>query len=181
MTKNLKTNLLLRSVLAILFGLILVIWQSEVLRWMIVLLGIIALLAGAIQFTGFLIRTRGSDDRWAQMPFSALFAALFGILLLAGAQLWSDLLFICLGVAMLFIAIMQLFTLGRMKKEKMTISGLFYIFPVLLLLAGIFVLFSDGENWIIIFIGAWFIAYGVIEMLEYFSLKPNETAVAKPE
>ncbi|HJE88536.1 HdeD family acid-resistance protein [Rikenella microfusus] len=184
MEKYIKTytgNSLLWGVLTALVGLVFIIWPDSVLRWAVYLVGILSLVAGIVQFLGFLARTRGVENRWRYLPLTSPLAVLWGILLLAKPDVWIELFMIVLGVVMLLMAVMQLVSLGQMRKAGIPVTGGYFVFPVLLLLAGIVVFFNPFATtvWLTVFFGAWVLAYGVVEMFDYFSLHKAVPAASK--
>ena len=131
--------------------------------------------------SGFLARTRGVENRWRYLPLTSPLAVLWGILLLAKPDVWIELFMIVLGVVMLLMAVMQLVSLGQMRKAGIPVTGGYFVFPVLLLLAGIVVFFNPFATtvWLTVFFGAWVLAYGVVEMFDYFSLHKAVPAASK--
>lgn len=168
-----KYTTLYGGIIAVIVGLILVAWPGNVLLWAVYFVGILSLLMGVLQFLGFLTRTKGIENRWRYLPITSPIAVLWGILLLARPALWVEFFMIFLGVVMLFIGVMQLVSLGRIKKSGVKVAGGYFIFPVLLLIAAGVVFFNPFATmaWLVVFVGAWIIAYGVIELFGYFSLK----------
>lgn len=64
-------------------------------------------------------------------------------------------------------------TLVKIKRSGVEVRWGYYVFPSLFLLSG-FTVFTKplySAEWIMIFIGAWIMAYGITEMFGHFSLK----------
>lgn len=174
MEKYVKTsNPVLWGTIAVLIGLIFVIWPDSVVRWAVYLIGIISLVAGVVQFLGFLAQTKAMENRWRYFPLTSALAVLWGILLLARPGFWVEFFMILFGVAMLFIAVGQLISLARIRKSGTPVTVGYFVFPALMLLAAIVVFFNPFATtvWLVVFVGAWIIAYGITEMFSYFSLR----------
>lgn len=175
MEKYIKTryNSLLVGIVAILVGMLFVVFNSAILDWAICFVAILSLLAGIVQFFAFLARTKGVENRWRHMPVTSVIAVAWGVLLLVNPKFWTDFFMIVFGLLIIYLAVNQVITLVQTKRSGVVVGWGYFVFPVLFLLSGvtIFVLPRSSATWIMLFIGAWIIAYGIMEMFGYFSLK----------
>lgn len=164
---------LLFGIAAIVVGLVMVIWSDRILLRLIQLIGAISVVIGTIQFIGFLVRTKGVADRWTSMPIAAPIAVVWGILLLLSPELWKNLFVILIGLFLMFLGLYQSVALYKLKKKNgVKVSGIYFFFSILMMIAGIFVAAQPiyMASWFITFVGAWILAYGVIEIFSYFTL-----------
>ena len=161
------------SIGAIVVGLLMVIWPDNILNWAVWIIGIVSLVAGVVQLISYFVQRARSANRWRGFPLLAVLAVIWGIMLLAQPEVWVRLLMVVLALPMILLAIDQMISLGRIRKAGLPIKWTYYIFPILLLVSGGVVLFNPFTTavWLVIFVGAWIIAYGVIEMFTYFSIK----------
>lgn len=181
-------NALVWGVVAVVIGIILVIWPRDILQWAVRLIGIVSIVIGAVQFFGFLARTKGMEDRWKYLPPAAPIAVIWGILLLLSPELWTSLFMILFGVLLIFLGLNQLVTMFKVKKGGVKVAGFYFLFPILLMIAG-FVAFVQPiytATWFMAFVGAWILAYGIMEIFGYFSLRgpikeESKTIEAKAE
>lgn len=181
-------NALVWGVVAVVIGIILVIWPRDILQWAVRLIGIVSIVIGAVQFFGFLARTKGMEDRWKYLPPAAPIAVIWGILLLLSPELWTSLFMILFGVLLIFLGLNQLVTIFKVKKGGVKVAGFYFLFPILLMIAG-FVAFVQPiytATWFMAFVGAWILAYGIMEIFGYFSLRgpikeESKTIEAKAE
>ena len=174
MEKNISksNNSLFSGIVAIVIGIILVIWPHNILQWALRLIGIVSIVIGVVQFLGFLVRTRGVENRWKYLPLSAPIAAVWGILLLLSPDLWTSLFMIMFGILLIFLGLTQLISMVKVRKGGIAVNWLYFVFPILLIIAG-FVTFAQPiytATWFMIFIGGWILAYGIVEVFSYFSL-----------
>lgn len=179
----LKTyNSLMWGVMAVVIGIVLVIWPRSILEWAVRLIGIVSIVLGTVQFLGFLARTKGQEDRWRYLPPAAPIAVAWGVLLLLSPELWTSLFMILFGVLLIFLGLNQLVSLYKIKKSGIKVVGFYFFFPVLLMIAG-FVAFVQPiytATWFMTFVGAWILAYGIMEIFGYFSLRrPIEENIAR--
>lgn len=174
MDKYMKTyNGLLWGVAAVIIGIVLVVWPRDILQWAVRLIGIVSIVIGAVQFFGFLVRTKGIENRWKYLPPAAPIAVIWGILLLLSPELWTSLFMILFGVLLIFLGLNQLVTMFKIKKSGVKVAGLYFFFPILLMIAG-FVAFVQPiytATWFMAFVGAWILAYGIMEIFGYYSLR----------
>lgn len=174
MEKYLQTgNSLFMGVISVVIGLILVIWPDHILGWLVTFVGVVSLVIGVTQFVGFLFQTKGVKNRWTRLPLLSVVMVIWGILLLVHPSVWVNLFMILMSIPMLFLAINQMVALVRARKSGLDVLWGYFVFPVLLFLSGLVVLwnpFSTAE-WLVIFAGAWIIAHGVMEIFDYFSLR----------
>lgn len=180
MEKYMKSyNSLLWGVAAVIVGLVLMIWPHNIIQWSVRLFGIVLVLVGAVQFLGFLARTRGLEDRWQYFPPSSVIAILGGAILLITPDFWAGVFAILCGVLLIFLGLVQIVSLIRVRKTGVKVSWGYYIFPLLLIMAGFVVVVQPlfMANWFVIFVGAWILAYGIMEIFAYFSLSPTEKKV----
>ncbi|WP_283391302.1 HdeD family acid-resistance protein [Millionella massiliensis] len=175
MEKNISksNNSLFSGIVAIVIGIILVIWPHNILQWALRLIGIVSIVIGVVQFLGFLVRTRGVENRWKYLPLSAPIAAVWGILLLLSPDLWTSLFMIMFGILLIFLGLTQLISMVKVRKGGIAVNWPYFVFPILLIIAG-FVTFAQPiytATWFMIFIGGWILAYGIVEVFSYFSLR----------
>lgn len=166
-------NALMWGVVAVIIGIILVIWPRSILQWAVRLIGIVSIVIGSVQFVGFLASTKGVENRWKYLPPAAPIAVVWGILLLLSPELWTSLFMILFGVLLIFLGLNQLVTMFKIKKSGIRVPGFYFFFPVLLMIAG-FVAFVQPvytATWFMAFVGAWILAYGIMEIFGYFSLR----------
>lgn len=166
-------NALMWGVVAVIIGIILVIWPRSILQWAVRLIGIVSIVIGSVQFIGFLARTKGVENRWKYLPPAAPIAVVWGILLLLSPELWTSLFMILFGVLLIFLGLNQLVTMFKIRKSGIRVPGFYFFFPVLLMIAG-FVAFVQPvytATWFMAFVGAWILAYGIMEIFGYFSLR----------
>ena len=162
MEKNISksNNSLFSGIVAIVIGIILVSWPHNILQWALRLIGIVSIVIGVVQFLGFLVRTRGVENRWKYLPLSAPIAAVWGILLLLSPDLWTSLFMIMFGILLIFLGLTHLIAMVKVRKGGIAVNWLFFVFPILLIIAG-FVTFAQPiytATWFMIFIGGWRLA-----------------------
>lgn len=169
-----------RAILAIILGLVLVIWPGTALRYIIMLIGVLFLMTGLI---AFIVSNRNKEDhRKSLIPFSGIGSMALGILLLCLPSTFATIFMFVLGFILVLAAVGQFVTLSAARQFGY-ISPVSYLFPVLILIAGIIVLFDpfkSAESVFILF-GVTAIFYGVTDLLNQYSIKRMRKANEEKE
>lgn len=169
-----------RAILAIILGLVLVIWPGTALRYIIMLIGVLFLMTGLI---AFIVSNRNREDhRKSLIPFSGIGSMALGVLLLCLPSTFATIFMFVLGFILVVAAVGQFVTLSAARQFGY-ISPVSYIFPVLILIAGIIVLFDpfkSAESVFILF-GVTSIFYGVTDLLNQYSIKRMRKANEEKE
>lgn len=162
------------GIMGVVVGLALIIWQEAVLDIAVFMLGLVVSVTSLIGLISY-FSTRGRDPqrRAVILPLTFSLMLVWGILMLFKPRVWVDLSMIMLGVGMAFVAVNQLFGLVHYRRSGYRVTARYYVFPVLLFLAGAMAVWNPTflAGGIMIFIGCWIGAYGVSEILDYFIFK----------
>lgn len=159
-----------RAILSIILGLVLVVWPGAALRYIIMLIGVIFLVTGLI---AFIVSNRNREDhRKSLVPFSGIGSMVLGVLLLSLPSTFAKVFMFILGFLLVLAAVVQFVTLSTARKFG-HISLIHYLFPVLILITGIIVLFDpfQAEKTVFILFGIAAIFYGVTDLLNQHSIK----------
>ena len=155
-----------KSIVAIVLGLVLVLWPTEVLNYTVKIIGAVFCVTGIISF---LVSMRDQDERsaWGLVSFNGIGSIILGILLWSMADFFTNMLMYLLGFILIVAGIGQLVMLTSARKFGY-IAPLSYVYPVIILLAGLIVFanpFSAKEG-IITFFGAVTIFYGITDLIQ---------------
>ncbi len=158
-----------RAILAIVLGIVLVIWPGAAVRYIIMLIGILFLITGLI---AFIISNRNREDhRRSLVPFSGVGSMVLGLLLLCLPSTFATIFMYLLGFILVLAAVGQFVTLSAARQFG-PVSPASYLFPVLILIAGVIVLFdpfSSAEGVFILF-GVTAIFYGLTDLLNQYKI-----------
>ena len=155
---------IVKSIVAIVLGLVLVLWPTEVLNYTVKIIGAVFCVTGIISF---LVSMRDQNERSARglTSFNGIGSIILGILLWVMADTFTNILMYLLGFILVVAGIGQLVVLISARRFGQ-ISGMSYLFPIIVLLAGIVIFanpFSAKEG-IITFFGAIAILYGITDL-----------------
>lgn len=151
-----------RGLLAIVLGLVLVIWPGLAANYAIMIIGIMLGVVGIILTTMYFT----SAVRSSSFPWGILYI-LVGILLIAMPGMFTSALVIILGLLLIVGAIDQFAMLVRANKLGFRAGIVNYIGPALILIVGILICVYSQTVFrtIIIVFGASAIAFGLIDIL----------------
>lgn len=169
-----------RAILAIILGLVLVIWPGTALKYIIMLIGLLFLITGLI---AFIISNRNREERQKSLiPFSGIGSMALGLLLLCLPSTFATIFMFILGFILVIAAVGQFVTLAAARQFGY-VSPVSYLFPILILIAGIVVLFdpfTSAESVFILF-GITAIFYGVTDLINQYSIRRMRKANEEKE
>ena len=161
---------MVRSIVAIVTGIVLVLWPTEVLNYTVKIIGAVFCLAGIVSFLVSLRDQDGNSPR-GLTSFNGIGSIILGILLWSMADFFTNMLMYLLGFILIVAGIGQLVMLTSARKFG-HIAPLSYVYPVIILLAGLIVFanpFSAKEG-IITFFGAVTIFYGITDLINHYKV-----------
>lgn len=159
-----------RAILAILLGAVLIIWPGVALRYIIMFIGAMFLVTGLV---AFIVSNKNREEhRQSLVPFSGIGSMALGLLLLCLPTFFTTIFMFVLGFLLVVAAIGQFVALAAARQYGM-ISPVSYLFPVLILIAGIVVLFdpfASAESVFILF-GITAIFYGITDLINQYAIR----------
>lgn len=168
-------NSVYRSVLSICLGLVLMIWPGAALKYIIMLIGVIFLLTGLF---ALVVSNKNREKHPGRMAsFTGIGSLILGLLLLCFPSSFATVFMFILGFILVVAAIGQFVTLAAARQFGY-VAPVSYLFPVLILIAGIVVLFnpfSSAENVFILF-GITIIFYGITDLINQYSINKMRKA-----
>ncbi|MGL5317135.1 MAG: DUF308 domain-containing protein [Bacteroidales bacterium] len=160
MNRNLSQSLALRGILTILLGFVFIAWPSLVINYLVTVLGTLLVLSSALPmlYAGF----KGYGIQWANTP-----SLIVGILLLAFPSFFVSVIMYVLGIILILAGLNQLLTYHAMKKNESNIPGYYYIFPAIILLSGIIIIFNPVNTLatMLVYFGVIIVFYGITEVI----------------
>jgi len=143
-----------------------VIWPGDVANYLVITIGVLFLIPGLVGIIGYFASRKDSHNRF---PIEGIGSLLFGLWLVFFPDSVVKFLMYILGFVLLLGGIHQLYTLIVARKWTRVSVG-FFIVPVLILIASLFILVSPRESQETVFmiIGITSIVYSLSELLNYF-------------
>ena len=154
---------IIRSIIALLLGLAIVIWPDVAVAAAVRAIGAVMILIGGVSLA---INFTGKERLGSLYAITGVIAILFGIILLVFPDFFVKLLSYLFGIMMIFFSIGQivnLISISRHVKVKFT----FYLIPILIFICGIVLMTNPFEAVKTLFVvfGVALIIYAIFEMV----------------
>lgn len=156
-----------RGLFAILLGLIIVMWPSVAVRYIVIIIGVLALTMGAATMIGYLVNPDVVEKERAKIfPYTAIIVFVFGLLLVLFPSTFVTIIMLLLGFILVWVSVSQLIGLLTLQKKR-NYPWVFYIFPVLILISGIIVFMNPFSTATAVFLlfGGTMIFYGLSALI----------------
>lgn len=165
---------LISDVCALAIGVLLVWWPQAAVIYLVITVGVLFLIPGALGLLGYFI-TRNKKAGGVHLPIVALGSSLFGLWLMIMPDFFVNILMYILGVLLVFAGIAQISNLLAARSWGHVPGGMFVI-PLLVLAAGLVVLFNPFEVATIPFIilGASSIVYALTDLFRILRYRRKE-------
>ncbi len=149
------------SLLALIVGLLLIIWPSSALQYLVIVIGLLFLIPGSVSVVAYFMQ-RNRQVAGVRFPIEAIGSLLFGVLLCSFPQFFINVLMYVWGGLLVIAGMGQMAYLRRVAQFQPTPWG-YYVVPALVLLCGLVIIFSPGETaeFITILAGVSSLIYGV--------------------
>lgn len=149
----------------LLLGIVLITFSTEATDWIVRACGLLFVIPGAVALVSY-FNLRKTAPQTPLYPLVGLGCIFFGMVLLLLPALFVQTLMYVLAAILILAGTTQCYTLFLAKKESPRISGGLYLFPVLLILMGLFVIFYWREVAPLpfIIIGSCCIVYALVEL-----------------
>ena len=172
-TSNFKGGIY-RAVLAILLDLALLICPADASKYVVMLIGIVFLAIGII---AFIISSRNREEHQRSFaPLSGIGSVILGLLLVCLPSTFATVFILVVAAVGQFVTLAAARQFGR-------IAPVSFLFPVLILIVGIVILFdpfSSAESVFILF-GITAVFYGVTDLLNQYSIRKMRKASEEKE
>lgn len=133
----------LRAILAIIFGSVLIVWPEKALVYIVMAIGVVFLMTG---IAAFIVSSKHrGDSNKGMLPVTGVGSMVLGVILICIPLTFAAVLVFMLGLMLVIAAIGQFFTLS-LARQMGSVTGISYLFPILILVAGIIILFNPFET-----------------------------------
>lgn len=171
---------LVGSLCALILGILLVTWPDVAVNYLVITIGVLFLLPGLIGLISYLaiLNRRKTEAPRPVFPIVALGSTFFGIWLIIMPSFFVGVLMYVLGVLLVLGGISQLANLIAARSFMPVPFGV-YVVPVLVLAAGITVLFNPFETAEIPFIvlGVSSIVYALMDLFRLIRFRRKKSQI----
>jgi len=162
---------ILRAIFAALLGVLLILSPQNAIFFVVITIGILFMIPGALSLITYFTSEKAKRP---EMPFllAGIGSLLFGIVLVSVPNFFVSVLMYILGIILIIGAIEQIVVLIRARKTA-TVPFAFYLIPLLILAAGVLVLFNPFKTaeTLFILIGVTCLIYGIMEFIYWLKFK----------
>lgn len=160
---------LVRILVALVIGLVLVLWPNAAASYIVITIGVAFLIPGIISLFGYFGRKNSEPELSHRFPIEGVGSFLFGLWLIIMPEFFADVLMFILGFILMIGGIQQLASLS-MARRWMKVPAGYYLVPSLILIAGIVALFNPtgARNTAFIIIGVSSLVYTLSELINWF-------------
>lgn len=161
---------ILRIVITLIAGIAMIIFPSQILSYIAILLGMLLIIPGAVQLIRYMIvrfkrSRRDRRNNPMRFPIVATLSVIVGIVIIIFSKELAGLFSILLASALIFAGVYEIVSLVRTKSNnKLAV----YILPSVLVLLGIFILANPLNlipNLIVIMFGIGSIIFSINEIV----------------
>lgn len=154
---------IIRCICALVIGVLLVAWPEAAIIYLVITIGVLFLVPGLISVFGYLTAGKQSSRSF---PVAGLGSLLFGLWLMIMPAFFVGILMYVLGAILVLAGISQIVNLSAARSWTVVPGG-FFVIPVLVLIAGIVVLFNPFTAATVPFIilGVSSIIYGLSDLI----------------
>lgn len=169
-----------RAILSIALGVVLVMWPDAVPKYIVMSIGVLFLATGLISF---IASNKNRTERPRSfLPYAGIGSIILGLLLLCMAPVFVTVFMYLLGCILVIAAVGQFVTLSAARQFGY-VSMVSFLFPVLILIAGIIVLFNpfEANKGVFILFGVTAIFYGITDLINQYNIRKVRHASEEKE
>ena len=160
-----------RQPISILIGIVLIIWPHVALKTIVIVIGALFLLTGMMAFIMSYRQQQAAQRSDGLLSLNGIGSIILGILLVSIPLFFTTVLMIILGCILILAAIAQLATLAAARQFG-PIAAIHYFYPIIILLAGLIVIFKPwgSAEYVVIILGATAIFYGLTDLISQYRI-----------
>ena len=172
-------NTIVRSIVAIIIGIVLIKWPRLAPNMIIIIIGILFIIPGIVTLINYWIR---KSKEGMKLPSYILIEStgsiLLGLCMALIPEFFTAFFMYCLGFLLVLGGITQIISLVNIQRN-IPISLYYYITPILILIAGIITVLNpfETQDAILIMFGICAIIYGITELVNYYKLDPESELI----
>ena len=163
--KNRFRGAVVRALSALVLGGLLVGVAGQMPVWLVMACGVLFVIPGAVGLIGWLVRDAAARGTLLS-PVASVGSMLMGAILLVFPESFVSALMYLLSAFLLLVSVLQMYTLFSARRAGANLSWWYFVAPVAVLLAGLYVLLNPEMTAAMPFfvIGIAAVFYGVMEM-----------------
>ncbi|WP_251619903.1 HdeD family acid-resistance protein [Odoribacter lunatus] len=170
-SKTTFRNVIYRALISIAVGIVLVAWPDVALKSLVMFIGFLFLLSGVMSLLISYRQQQLAEHAGGVVPLNGLGSILLGVLLISIPLFFTTVLMFLLGCVLLLAGTAQLATLS-MARQLGKVASVNYLYPVVILLAGLVVIFKPWGSaaYVVIILGCTAIFYGITDLISQYQI-----------
>lgn len=168
---------LLRTIFALILGLVLVLFPEQAGDYLVITVGVIFLIPSLISLVGYGVSKAEERPRF---PLEGVGSLLFGLWLLIMPGFFANLLTFVLGFVLVMGGVQQLAAVSAARRWMPVHYG-YYIVPTLILIAGVVAIVNpiEARSTVFMMIGATALVYAISELVNWLKLTRRKPTTDK--
>ena len=169
--KTTYRNVAFRALISVVMGVVLVAWPDVALKSLVMFIGFLFLFSGILASVISYRKQQMEEQPGSMLSMNGLGSIILGALLISVPLFFTTILMFLLGGILVMAAIAQLATLS-MARQFGNVSPVNYIYPVLILLAGMIVIFRPWGSaaYVVVILGYTAIFYGITDLIRHYQI-----------
>ena len=165
-------NTTLRIIFALALGIILIIWPSKTINYLVIIIGILFLIPGLISIMAYLSRNRQSPA--TMFLIESIGSCFLGLALIIAPGFFVGALMYIIAIVLIFAGIFQIHGLIAFRRHTKTPIG-FYVVPTIVLITGLVILFNPFTvvETTFMILGVACVIYSISELINYLKFVKN--------
>lgn len=153
-----------RAVLAAILGIVLIIWPGTAVRTIIIVIGAVLMLLGAVSLI-FSKKPEEGQNR-SLLSLNGIASLVFGLILVIFPTFFAGIIMFLFGAILLIVGVSEVANLISVRRETKAPASLF-LGPVITTACGIVIFFNPFSTieWLFIFFGISLLIYALTEFL----------------
>ena len=153
-----------RAVLAAILGIVLIIWPGTAVRTIIIVIGAVLMLLGAVSLI-FSKKPEEGQNR-SLLSLNGIASLIFGLILVIFPTFFAGIIMFLFGAILLVVGVSEVANLISVRRETKAPASLF-LGPVITTACGIVIFFNPFSTieWLFIFFGISLLIYALTEFL----------------
>ena len=153
-----------RAVLAAILGIVLIIWPGTAVRTIIIVIGAVLMLLGAVSLI-FSKKPEEGQNR-SLLSLNGMASLIFGLILVIFPTFFAGIIMFLFGAILLIVGVSEVANLISVRRETKAPASLF-LGPVITTACGIVIFFNPFSTieWLFIFFGISLLIYAITEFL----------------
>lgn len=160
-----------RALISIGVGVVLVLAPGEALKSLVMIIGLLFLFSGIVASVISYRRQQAEEQPGNIVSVNGIGSIILGALLISVPLFFTTILMFLLGGVLIVAALAQLASLS-LARQLGHVAPVNYIYPVLILLAGLVVIFRPwgSAEYVVIILGCTAIFYGITDLISHYQI-----------